>query len=77
MLAQSVANQKNQWVQAHVNTNGRSAVAKVRDFVRMNPPELLGSQTSENSQNFLDEITKIFEVMEVYVNDHLSWNHTS
>ena len=48
MLAQSVANQNNQWVQDHVNKNGRSIAARVRDFVRMNPPEFLGSQTDED-----------------------------
>ena len=31
----------------------------------MNPPEFLGSQTNEDPQNFLDEIKKIFEVMQV------------
>ncbi|WMV15023.1 hypothetical protein MTR67_008408 [Solanum verrucosum] len=37
----------------------------------MNPPELLGSQTGENPQNFLDEIKKIFEVMQVTENDRV------
>uniref|UniRef100_M1DNV3 Gag-pol protein n=1 Tax=Solanum tuberosum TaxID=4113 RepID=M1DNV3_SOLTU len=60
MLAQSVANQNNQRVQAPVNTNGGSAVARVCDFVRMNPLVFLGSQTSEDPQNFLDKIKKIF-----------------
>ncbi|KAH0633127.1 hypothetical protein KY284_035913 [Solanum tuberosum] len=71
MLAQSVANQNNQRVQALVNDNGGSAATKVRDIVRMNPLEFLGSQTGEDPQNFLDEIKKIFEVMQVTENDRV------
>uniref|UniRef100_M0ZP76 Gag-pol polyprotein n=1 Tax=Solanum tuberosum TaxID=4113 RepID=M0ZP76_SOLTU len=44
MLAQSVANQNNQRVPVQANANIGSATARVRDFVRMNPPEFLGSQ---------------------------------
>ena len=58
-------------VYAHVNENGGSITARVRDFVRMNPPEFLGSQANEDPQNFLDEIKKIFEVMQVTRNDRV------
>ncbi|XP_049406061.1 uncharacterized protein LOC125869646 [Solanum stenotomum] len=44
MLAQSVANQNNQLALAQANTNVGLAAARVRDFVKMNPPEFLGSQ---------------------------------
>ena len=71
MLAQSVANQNYQQVQSPVNANGGSAAARVSDFVRMNPPEFLGSQTGEDPHNFLDEIKKIFEVMQVTGNDRV------
>ena len=71
MLAQSAVNQNNQRVQAHVNGNGGSTAGKVREFFRMNPPEFLGSQTIKDPQNFLDEIKKIFEVMQVTGNDQV------
>ena len=47
MLAQSMTHQNN-WVHDLMKENGRSAAARVRDFVRMNPPEFLGSQTSQD-----------------------------
>ena len=37
----------------------------------MNPPKFLGSQTNEDTQNFLDEIKKTFEVMQVIKNDRV------
>ena len=43
---------------------------RVCDYFNMNPPEFLGSQTNEDSHNFLDEIKKIFDVMHVIGN---SW----
>ena len=70
MLSQSMTNQNNQ-VHAHVNVNGGSIGARVRDFVKMNPPEFLGSQANVDLQNFLDEIKKIFEVMQVTRNDRV------
>ena len=60
---------KNNRVHPLVNSNGGSTAARVQDFVRMNLFEFLGSQTNEDPQNFLDEIKKIFEVMQVTEND--------
>ena len=68
MLALSMTNYNNR-VHSPVNANCGSAAPRVHDFVRMNPPEFLGSQTNEDPQNFLDEIKKIFEVMQVTGND--------
>ena len=70
MLAQSMTYQNNQ-VHAPVNGNGGSIATRFHDFIRMNPLEFLGSQTNEDPQNFLDEIKKIFEVMQVTGNDRV------
>uniref|UniRef100_M1DTC4 Gag-pol polyprotein n=1 Tax=Solanum tuberosum TaxID=4113 RepID=M1DTC4_SOLTU len=64
MLAQSIANQNNKRVPVPANTNVGSAVARVRYFVRMNSPEFLGSVIGEDPQNFIDEVKKLFEVMQ-------------
>uniref|UniRef100_M1DYB3 Gag-pol polyprotein n=1 Tax=Solanum tuberosum TaxID=4113 RepID=M1DYB3_SOLTU len=56
MLAQSVANQNNQRALVQANANVGSAAARVRDFIKMNPPEFLGSQVREDLQNFIDEV---------------------
>ena len=70
MLSKSMTNKNNQ-VHVHMTENGGSVVPRVRDFVRMNPPEFLGSKTNEGPQNFLDEIKKIFEVMNVSRNNRV------
>ena len=58
-------------VHAPVNKNGLLGVERLCDFVRMNPPEFLGSQINKDPQNFIDEIRKIFEVMHVTRNDQI------
>ena len=47
-----------------MNENSGSAATSFCDFVRMNPPEFLGSQTNKDPQNFLDKIKKILEMMQ-------------
>ncbi|KAH0764814.1 hypothetical protein KY285_000685 [Solanum tuberosum] len=66
-LAQSVANQNNQQFPVPTNASDGSVAAMVRDFVRMNPPEFLGLQVGEDPQNFIDEVKKIFGVMQLTV----------
>ena len=62
ILAQSMTHQNNR-ADDPMNENTTPAAAWVRDFVRMNPPEFLASQTNEDPQNFLEEINKICEVI--------------
>ena len=35
----------------------------VHEFLKMNPPSLIGSRTTEDPENFVEEIKKIFGVM--------------
>ncbi|KAF3629505.1 putative pre-mRNA-processing protein 40A-like isoform X2 [Capsicum annuum] len=39
--------------------------ARIRDFMRMNPPEFYGSKSDEDPQLFLEEVWKITQVMHV------------
>ena len=52
LLAQSMTNQNNQQVPVPANASGGSVAARVCDFVRMNPPEFLGSQVVEDPLEF-------------------------
>ena len=70
MLTQIITNQ-NYKINAHVNENSGSVAARVLDLVKMNPYEFLGSQTTEDPHNFLDEIKKIFELMQLTGNDRV------
>ncbi|WMV54724.1 hypothetical protein MTR67_048109 [Solanum verrucosum] len=60
-----MTNENNQQVPVPTNKNGGSLVDRVLNFVRMNPPEFLWSQVGEDPQNFIDEVKKIFGVMQV------------
>ncbi|WMV46481.1 hypothetical protein MTR67_039866 [Solanum verrucosum] len=55
------------------NSNSQSVEARVQDFVRMNPPEFLGSQIGEDPKNFIDQVKKIFGVMQVTRNDRVDF----
>ncbi|WMV49517.1 hypothetical protein MTR67_042902 [Solanum verrucosum] len=60
-----MTNENNQQVPVPTNRNGGSLADRVLNFVRMNPPEFLRSQVGEDPQNFIDEVKKIFGVMQV------------
>uniref|UniRef100_M1DA51 Polyprotein n=1 Tax=Solanum tuberosum TaxID=4113 RepID=M1DA51_SOLTU len=64
IVRKSVTNQNNQQAPVPANASGGSVAARVRDFGRMNSSEFLGSQIGEDPQNFIDEVKKIFGVMQ-------------
>ncbi len=71
ILAQSVTNQNNQQVPVPTNRNGGSVAARVWDFVKDKSAWVLGSQVGEDPHNFIDEVKKIFGVMQVTGNDRV------
>lgn len=69
MFSKSVANQNNHRVPVLANSNFGSTTSKVQYFIWMNPSEFMGLKVSEDPQNFLDDIKKILEVVQVTGND--------
>lgn len=47
-------------------------VARIRDFVRMNPPNL-GSQFGKDPHNIIDKVKKILGVMQVAGNNRVDF----
>ncbi|KAH0746323.1 hypothetical protein KY285_007980 [Solanum tuberosum] len=62
LFAQAMANQANHGAQA---PQAPTPASRVRDFVRMNPPEFYGSKLDEDPQEFIDEVHKILAIVGV------------
>ena len=69
-----MANKNNKCFPFQENVNVGLVVARVRNFVRMNSQEFLGSQVGEDPQNFFAEVKKNCGVINVTKNDLLSWH---
>ena len=54
-----------------MNANGGSTTARVYNFIKMISSEFLGSQTIKDPKNFLDQIKKIIDVIQVTKNDRV------
>ena len=62
MLSQVVTNQAGQQRGARQE---EADTSRIREFLRMNPPSFTGSSTSEDPENFVGELKKVFDVMHV------------
>ncbi|XP_069144489.1 uncharacterized protein [Solanum lycopersicum] len=64
MQAQAMTSQVNRQDVLRENPPVRSIADRLRDFTRMNPPIFTGAKTSEDPQEFIDELHKILVSME-------------
>ncbi|WMV28602.1 hypothetical protein MTR67_021987 [Solanum verrucosum] len=39
--------------------------SRIHELLRMNPPSFTGSSVTENSENFIEELKRVFDVMQV------------
>ncbi|WMV14145.1 hypothetical protein MTR67_007530 [Solanum verrucosum] len=62
MLSQAVTNQVGQQRGARQEEANTSRIC---DFLRVNPPSFTGSSTSEDPENFVDELNTVFDVMHI------------
>nr|XP_025886187.1 uncharacterized protein LOC112941207 [Solanum lycopersicum] len=65
MQAQAMTAQVNRQDVLRENPPVRSIADRLRDFTRMNPPIFTGAKTSEDPQEFIDELHKILVAMGV------------
>ena len=63
MLTQAMTEKVNPPNVYRENPSGHSMVDGLRDFTRMNPLNFTGSMTSEDPQEFVDEVHKILVAM--------------
>ncbi|WMV32878.1 hypothetical protein MTR67_026263 [Solanum verrucosum] len=53
------------------NPEEAADTSRIREFLRMNPPCFTGSSVTEDPENFVEELQKMFEVMYVADTDRV------
>ena len=64
-LARTMTIHVNMGVEPILNAMENTMTSRLRDFVRMNPPNFLGSMMGEDPQEFLDGVFKVLSSMGV------------
>lgn len=64
-LASSVAAYNERPTVVPANPVENSAAVRIRDFTRINPPLFTDSKSEEDSQEFLDQVQKVTDIMGV------------
>lgn len=54
---------QSRWSSNMSSITGSSKIARAGQFMRLNPPIFMGSKVEEDPQRFVDEMVKIFRVM--------------
>jgi len=65
LLAQALTAQANRDVAAPANPIGGMGAYRIREFLRMNPPDFSGSKVEEDPNGFIDEVYKTLAIMGV------------
>ena len=65
LFSQALTTQANRGEVAPTNPIGGMGATRVREFLRMNPPEFYGSKVDEDQNGFIDQVYKLLAIMGV------------
>ena len=64
-LTQVLETQVSRDTKVQVNPNGSTIISRIGDFTRINPLTLFGSKVEEDPQVFMDEVSKVIDIVGV------------